>query len=244
LCFHIEERASLDDRDFLDARRHGKHHLEWLNQGKLAVEAVGLYAGGSRNGQHRLMPSSSDVTALLGDWSRGDRDALNQLLPVVYAELRRMAARQLRSERVGHTLQPTALVHEVYLRLVDQRNVDWQNRAHFFGVAAQVMRRILVDHARRQRAAKRGGGLPRVSIDEAKEAVAPDGIPVLALDQALDRLAGMDEDLARIVELRAFGGLTIEESACVLKVSPSTAKREWRTAKAWLTRELGLERRP
>jgi RNA polymerase sigma factor (TIGR02999 family) len=189
------------------------------------------------------MPSSSDVTALLGDWSRGNHSALNQLLPMVYAELRRMAARQLRSERAGHTLQPTALVHEVYLRLVDQRNVDWRHRAHFFGVAAQVMRRILVDHARRHTAAKRGEGLPRVSIDEAKDAVAPDGIPVLALDHALDRLAGMDEGLARIVELRAFGGLTIEESACVLEVSASTAKREWRTAKAWLTRELGLEPR-
>ena len=184
------------------------------------------------------MPSSSDITAFLGDWSRGNQSALNQLLPLVYAELRRMATRQLRGERAGHTLQPTALVHEVYLRLVDQRNVDWRNRAHFFGVSAQVMRRILVDHARSHNAIKRGDGLPRVSIDEAMEVAGPDGIPVLALDQALDRLAGIDEDLARIVELRAFGGMTIEEAACVLKVSPSTAKREWRTAKAWLTREL------
>src|SRR5882762_5372123 len=150
------------------------------------------------------MASSGDVTALLGEWSRGNGSALNQLLPLVYAELRAIAARQLRNERVGHTLQPTALVHEVYLRLVDQRHVDWRNRAHFFGVAAQMMRRILVDHARRHDARKRGDGLPRISIDEAKEAVAPDGIPVLALDQALDRLAGIDEDLARIVELRAF----------------------------------------
>ena len=190
------------------------------------------------------MPSSSDVTGLLGDWSRGNQSALNQLLPLVYGELRRIAARQLRSERVGHTLQPTALVHEVYLRLVDQRNVDWRNRAHFFGAAAQVMRRILVDHARRQAASKRGDGLPRVSIDEAKGVSGPDGIPVLVLDQALNRLAEIDEDLARIVELRAFGGMTIEEAACMLDVSPSTAKREWRTAKAWLTRELGLESRP
>jgi RNA polymerase sigma factor (TIGR02999 family) len=190
------------------------------------------------------MATPPDVTALLDEWTRGDRRALDRLLPLVYAELRRMAVRQLRNERAGHTLQPTALVHEVYLRLVDQRNVDWRNRAHFFGVAAQVMRRILVDHARRHNASKRGDGLPRVSMDEAKEAAAPDGIPVLALDQALDRLAGMDAELARIVELRAFGGLTIEEAACVLKISPSTAKREWRTAKAWLTRELGLEIRP
>jgi RNA polymerase sigma factor (TIGR02999 family) len=189
------------------------------------------------------MPSSSDVTALLGDWSRGNQSALDQLLPLVYAELRRIAARQLRSERVGHTLQPTALVHEVYLRLVDQRNVDWRNRAHFFGAAAQVMRRILVDHARRHAARKRGDGLHRVSMDEATELAAPEGIPVLALDQALDRLSTMDKELARMVELRAFAGMTIEEAACVLDVSPSTAKREWRTAKAWLTRELSLERR-
>ena len=190
------------------------------------------------------MSSPSDVTALLGDWSRGNQSALNQLLPLVYAELRRIATRQIRGERAGHTLQPTALVHEVYLRLVDQRNVDWRNRAHFFGVAARVMRRILVDHARSHNASKRGDGLPRVSIDEAWEVAGPDGLPVLVLDQALDRLAGMDEDLARIVELRAFGGMTIEEAACVLDVSLSTAKREWRTAKAWLTRELGLEPRP
>ena len=182
------------------------------------------------------------MTALLSEWGRGNANALNELLPLVYAELRRIAAR-LRDERVGHTLQPTALVHEVYLRLIDQRHVDWRDRAHFFGVAAQVMRRILVDHARRHRASKRGDGLPSVSIDQAKEPIAPDGIPVLALDHALDRLAGLDEGLARVVELRAFGGLTIEEAACVLKVSPTTAKREWRTAKAWLARELGLERR-
>lgn len=190
------------------------------------------------------MASRPDVTALLAEWSRGNANALNELLPLVYAELRRVAARQLRREREGFTLQPTALVHELYLRLVDQRHVDWRDRAHFFGVAAQVMRRILVDHARRHRALKRGDGLPTVSIDEAMEEAAPDRIPVLALDHALDRLAGLDADLALIVELRAFGGLTIEETACVLKVSPTTAKREWRTAKAWLTRELGLETRP
>jgi RNA polymerase sigma factor (TIGR02999 family) len=186
-----------------------------------------------------LMASPPDVTALLADWSRGDRDALTQLLPAVYAELRRIAARQLARERVGHTLQPTALVHEVYLRLVDQRQVDWQNRAHFFGVAAQVMRRILVDHARRHRAGKRGEGVRCVSLDDAKDVPAATEIPILALDDALDRLQKVDADLARIVELRAFGGLTVEEAAHVLKVSPSTAKRDWRTAKAWLNRELG-----
>jgi len=189
------------------------------------------------------MASSPDVTALLGDWSRGDRSALNQLLPLVYAELRRIAARQLRRERVDHTLQPTALVHEVYLRLVDQRQVNWQDRAHFFGAAAQVMRRILVDHARRHAASKRGDGLRSVPIDEANEVAAPSQVPILALDHALDRLETVDATLAKIVELRVFGGLTIEEAAHVLKVSPSTAKRDLRTAKAWLKRELGSELR-
>jgi RNA polymerase sigma factor (TIGR02999 family) len=185
------------------------------------------------------MPSAPDVTALLGEWTRGDRTALSQLLPVVYAELRRVATRQLRRERADHTLQPTALVHEAYIRLVDQRHVDWQDRAHFFGVAAQVMRRILVDHARRRDAVKRGDGVRCVSIDEARDVAASHEIPILALDHALDRLQQVDADLARIVELRAFGGLTIEQAAHVLSVSPSTAKRDWRTAKAWLNRELG-----
>jgi len=190
------------------------------------------------------MVSPRDVTALLGEWSRGSRTALDQLLPLVYAELHRVAARRLRNERADHTLQPTALVHEVFIRLVDQRQGDWQNRAHFFGVAAQVMRRILVDHARRHRAGKRGDGLRCVSLDQAADVAASDGMPVLALDQALDRLEQVDAELARIVELRAFGGLTIEEAAHVLSVSPSTAKRDWRTAKAWLNRELGTEMRP
>jgi RNA polymerase sigma factor (TIGR02999 family) len=189
------------------------------------------------------MATARSVTALLTDWSRGDSTALDQLLPLVYAELRRIAARQLRRERANHTLQPTALVHEVYLRLVDQREVDWQNRAHFLGVAARVMRRILVDHARRHGARKRGDGVQRVSIDEAIELAASPEMPVLAFDHALDRLEKVDSDLARIVELRAFGGLTIEEAAHVLKVSPSTAKRDWRTAKAWLNRELGSDAR-
>lgn len=190
-----------------------------------------------------LMASPPDVTALLGDWTRGERGALDQLLPLVYAELRRVAARQLRNERNDHTLQPTALVHEAYIRLVGQRQVDWQNRAHFFGVAAQVMRRILVDHARRRGASKRGDAMPCVSIDEAIDVAASNEIPILELDQALDRLEKMDAGLAKIVELRAFGGLTIDEAAHVLGVSPSTAKRDWRTAKAWLTRELGPQAR-
>jgi len=202
------------------------------------------YTEGVPQPQEAFLAASRDITALLGAWSRGNRGALNQLLPLVYAELRRIAGRQLRSERANHTLQPTALVHEVYLRLVDQRQVDWQNRAHFFGVAAQVMRRILVDHARRHSASKRGEGVRCVSIDEAKEVAASNEIPILALDDALARLEEVDSDLAKIVELRAFGGLTIEEAAHVLNVSPSTAKRDWRTAKAWLNRALGPEGRP
>ena len=189
------------------------------------------------------MASPHDVTALLADWSRGDRDALARLLPLVYAELRRIASRQLGKERAGHTLQPTALVHEVYLRLVDQRRVDWQNRAHFFGVTAQIMRRILVDHARRLSAAKRGDGVRCVSVDDVSDQPASNEIPILALDDALGRLEKLDPALAKIVELRAFGGLTIEEAAHVLDVSPSTVKRDWRTARAWLTRELRSEGR-
>jgi RNA polymerase sigma factor (TIGR02999 family) len=185
------------------------------------------------------MKSTRSVTALLTDWSRGDTSALDQLLPLVYAELRRIAASQLRGERVNHTLQPTALVNEVYLRLVDQRQVEWQGRAHFLGVAAQTMRRILVDHARRHAAGKRGDGLPAVSIDDARDIAASGELPLLALDDALARLEALDPALAKIVELRAFGGLTIDEAAHVLAVSPSTAKRSWRTAKAWLNRELG-----
>jgi RNA polymerase sigma factor (TIGR02999 family) len=185
------------------------------------------------------MAPPPDVTALLDDWSRGNHDALDQLLPLVYAELRRIAARQLRKERGGHTLQPTAVVHEVYLRLVDQRHVDWRSRAHFYGVASQVMRRILVDHARRHAAAKRGAGRSCVSIDAANDVSASTETPVLPLDEALGRLEKVDPALARLVEMRAFGGLTIEEAAHLLKVSPSTVKRNWRTARAWLTRELG-----
>jgi RNA polymerase sigma factor (TIGR02999 family) len=186
------------------------------------------------------MDSSGEVTALLDDWVRGNRTALDRLVPLVYAQLRRIAARQLRQERQGHTLQPTALVHEAYLRLFD-RQVDWRNRAHFFAVAAQVMRRILVDHARRRNAIKRGDGVTFVSIDDVINTVASAQFPIVNLNDALARLEQQDHRLAQLVELRAFGGLTLEEAAHVLNVSTSTAKLEWRTAKAWLARELGSE---
>jgi RNA polymerase sigma-70 factor (ECF subfamily) len=152
------------------------------------------------------MPSGDDVTGLLDDWSRGDRGALDRLLPLVYTELRRIASRQLRRERAGHTLQPTALVHEAYLRMIQQRDVDWRNRAHFFGVAAQVMRRILVDYARRQVARKRGDAAQRVPLEEVHIITPAIEIPVLALDRALTRLEEIDRGLAQIVELRAFAG--------------------------------------
>jgi RNA polymerase sigma factor (TIGR02999 family) len=187
------------------------------------------------------MPASPDITALLDDWARGDGQALDRLLPLVYAELRRIAARQLRRERANHTLQPTALVHEAYLKLVDQRRVDWLNRAHFYGVASKLMRRLLVDHARRHNADKRGNGVEWVSIDEGLNVPAPDQVPVLLLSDVIGRLEKIDRRLAQLVEVRIFGGCTLEEAAEVLHVSRSTAKREWRTARAWLVRELRLE---
>jgi RNA polymerase sigma factor (TIGR02999 family) len=188
--------------------------------------------GGTGNKSH------ADITGLLIDWSRGDRDALEQLLPVVHAELGRIARRALRRERIDHTLQPTALVNELYLKLVRQRSASWENRAHFFAVAAQLMRRILVDHAREQAAAKRGGSSPRVSLSDAGDVGVEPAHEVLAVDRALTRLAKMDADQARIVELRYFSGMTVEETAEVLGISPRTVKREWRLAKAWLHGQL------
>lgn len=190
--------------------------------------------------------SPSDATRLLLDWSGGDRSALERLMPLVYDELRALASRSLRNERSGHTLQGTALVHEAYLRLVDQRRVQWRDRAHFFGVAARLMRRILVDHARRHGAAKRGRGKVG-SLEHLKSAGgiasaiggAPvGGMDVMMLDDALERLAARHPRPERVVELRFFGGLTIEEAAEVLGVSPATVKNDWSFARAWLYREL------
>ena len=183
--------------------------------------------------------SSPDVTGLLVQWSRGDRDALERLMPVIYEECRRIAARQLQHERRDHTLDPTALVHELYLRLVDQRRVTWENRAQFFGIAAQLMRRILVDHARARQTAKRGGSALLVSLDAAAETPNDTDVEdVLAIDEALDKLSALDAEQVRIIELRFFAGLTVEEAAHVVGRSPRTVKREWRLAKAWLYREL------
>ncbi len=174
------------------------------------------------------------MTQLLIQLTDGDRAVLDELLPLIYDELRSLAANYLRRERVGHTLQPTALVHEAYLRLVNQTQVRWQNRAHFFGVAAQMMRRILVDHARAHHADKRGSDAPRLSLDENIEVADERATELLALDEALTTLAEIDAQKSKIVELRYFGGLSVEETAEVLGVSAPTVKRQWRMAKAWL----------
>jgi RNA polymerase sigma factor (TIGR02999 family) len=183
-------------------------------------------------------PAQADVTRLLVQLTKGDRAAVDQLMPLVYDELRRIAAAHLRRERPGHTLQSTALVHEAYLRLIDQRNVEWRNRAHFFGIASRMIRRILVDHARGHHAAKRGAGAPRLSLDEAIGVPGGRDLDLVALDDSLEALAKIDPEQSRLVELRYFGGLTIEETAEVMQISPATVSREWTAARAWLFREL------
>jgi RNA polymerase sigma factor (TIGR02999 family) len=189
------------------------------------------------------MPMSEDeapreVTQLLVRWSKGDQDALDELTPLVYDELRRLARAYLRRERVGHTLESTALVHEAYMRLVDQKDVEWQSRNQFFGLAASLIRRILVDHARARLAAKRGGPAIKLSLDEAMAASEQKDLDLIALNDALKALADHDEQQARIVELRYFAGLTIDETAEVISVSPATVKRDWTLAKAFLKREM------
>src|SRR5262245_28935785 len=179
-----------------------------------------------------------NITDLLVAGSGGDKVALDQLIPIVYDELRRQASRYLRQERPGHTLRTTALIHEAYLRLVDQKNVQWQNRAQFFGIAAQLMRRILVDHARAKHRAKRGGSDIRVSLTDATSVTKEPDLDLVQLDEALNKLAEIDPQQSKIVELRFFSGLNVQETAAALNISPATVKRDWSVAKAWLHREI------
>jgi len=186
-------------------------------------------------------PSQHELTGLLIDWGNGSQDALKQLFPLVYEELRRLAHRYMRRERQGHSLQTTAVVHEAYLRLIDQKHVQWQNRAHFFAIAAQMMRRILITHAQSHAYAKRGGGTLKVSLDEAAIVSKERAGELIALDEALTGLTAIDPRRSKVVELRFFGGLTNEEIAEVLKISPNTVTRDWNVAKAWLHREMSKE---
>lgn len=196
------------------------------------------------------MPQKSDgpVTELLARWRSGDQNALDALMPLVYSELRQLAQHYLRKERNDHTLQSTALVHEAYLRLAGQSAPQWQNRAHFFGIAAHLMRQILVEHARGRGAAKRGGGATKITLDESlgmsMATAQQNEVDVIVLDKALDALTELDEQQGRIVELRFFGGLTIEDTSEVLGISPATVKREWVTARAWLFRAMTGEAQP
>ena len=185
------------------------------------------------------MPSAPNITQLLRAWSGGDKSALDELLPLVERELHDLASQHMRRERPGHTLQTTALVNEVYLKLIDQREMKWQNRAHFFAISAKIMRRILLNYARNRRRLKRGGGAFHVSLSESAIVSAEKSDELLALDEALDRLAAIDERKGRVVELRFFGGMSVEETAEVLKVGTATVMRDWNMAKAWLVREMG-----
>ncbi|MEO6724013.1 MAG: sigma-70 family RNA polymerase sigma factor [Blastocatellia bacterium] len=185
-----------------------------------------------------MASAPQDVTQFLVAWNAGDQSALDQLLPVVYDELRRLARSYLRRERPDHTLQATALVHEAYFRLIDQRQVTWQNRAHFFGIAVQMMRRILVNHAVAKKTDKRGGEATLLALDDAVSFAAERQVDLIALDDALKTLEQLDPQQSRVVELRFFGGRSIEETAEVLSVSPATFKREWATAKLWLQRQI------
>jgi len=185
-----------------------------------------------------MTPTPKEITQLLIAWNQGDQRARDELMPLIYDELRRLARGHLRRERANHTLQPTALVHEAFIRLIDQSKVNWQNRAHFFGAAARLMRQILINHAEARRAAKRGGEAERVSLNDVDHFAAGHEVDLIALNEALNNLERIDPQQGQVVELRYFSGLTIEEIAEVIGVSPATVKREWSTARAWLRREL------
>lgn len=206
-----------------------QEHYRFSAKKGIAIHPLGVSVGPELSRQ---------VSELLANWNKGDAEAREALMPLVYDELRKLAAFHLRRERSDHTLQPTALVHEVYLRLAEQKNVRWQDKGHFFGVTAQLMRRILVDYARSHMADKRGSGLPKVSLNEAITMSRERPAELLALDESLTQLASTDPQQGQIVELRVFAGLTIEQTAEVLGISPATVKRDWSLAKAWLLREM------
>lgn len=207
---------------------------ETSHYSQLTHRRSSLFEGGPRGDS---LPEN--ITQLLNQWSDGDERALDRLTPLVYEELRQLAARYLRRERPGHTMQTTALINEAYLRLIDAKEVRWQGRAHFFAIAANLMRRILVDHARQRNAAKRGGSPLHVTLDRIVATAKQSNVDVLAIDEALTKLAAIDRQQAQIVELRFFSGLSVEETAAALGISPRTVKRDWSVARAWLRREIG-----
>jgi RNA polymerase sigma factor (TIGR02999 family) len=227
-----EEIVSTDNARICDENPHGGHNFALSDPGSKIL--------GSKQREWLIQMSPSiGVTELLVNWSNGDKASLDEMLPLVYQELRRIAVSRLRQERPNHTLQPTALVNEAYLRLIDQKNVSWQNRAQFFGLAAEMMRRILVNHALHRQAAKRGGSAVRVSLEVAVNSFEQKDVNLVALDDALKNLANIDPRKSQIVELKFFGGLTVEEIAEVLHVSSDTIEREWKMARAWLHLEIG-----
>jgi RNA polymerase sigma factor (TIGR02999 family) len=218
---------------------HIRCNLRLVDTSKSLGYALGTHASSACLWAKRAMRGASNqVTELLVRWRGGDKAALDALMPLVYSELRRIANRYLQGERSDHTLQSTALVHEAYVRMTNQQLPQWQNRAHFFAVAAQLMRQILVDHARKRRASKRGGDAYKLALEDAEEQFQPVDLDIVALDDALKTLAAMDSQQSRVVELKFFGGLSNEDTAEVLGVSTSTVKRDWTTARAWLFREL------
>jgi RNA polymerase sigma factor (TIGR02999 family) len=210
------------------------------NRKKGTTRAAVTIAAPQKNRVPQVMnvPHGESVTSLLAQWAAGDAAALDSLIPLIHEDLHRIAARHLRQERPEHTLQATALINEVWLRLVGEQTISWQNRAHFFGVSAEIMRRILVDHARRKQAGKRGGGIATIALDENLDWSDERDLSLVALDDALVELALLDPQQSKVVELRFFAGLTVEETAEVMGLSPTTIKREWRTARAWLLREM------
>jgi RNA polymerase sigma factor (TIGR02999 family) len=221
--------------------QEGGLRLRLMKDGRICAD-LKFFLRRQRNRKGMTTLSQPNVTELLHEWQQGDSDALNRLTPLVYDELRRMAHRYVQRERDGQTLETTALVNEAYLRLVDQQKIDWQNRAHFFAVTARVMRHVLIDHARKRHYLKHGGAVQQVALEEANAMTEVRAAELVALDEALDELMKLDPRKSRVVELRYFGGLSLEETADVLEISIMTVRRDWRTAKAWLYKAVTSDR--